>query len=133
MVKSTFKQLLFIIPIATILQSCEGETDRYRKLINQSTAKISIKAEGYYTGSLDTTILPGASLDLFLTSQRGGSNYIENPSWGLIYLKIFNHNLDSCKKNYRDSTQWKIRLEHVKKAPSYWKHEYTFSVLDSDF
>jgi len=122
-----------LISLAIALSSCEGNTDRTRQLRNNTSGLIQVVANGMYLSGYNAPISTGQTGHLFVSSQRGGSSYVENPSVGITEMIITNASGDTCIKDFTLQNNWEISLEETHKFPSNWQHEYTFSVNENDF
>jgi hypothetical protein len=128
--------LLGIITLSILtLTSCEGNTDRYRHIQNNSSNSISIFASGsdYYEFEFQENLEAGQSVMFYNTNQMGGSETIENPATGIDSLLIINSEGDTCKKDFTIENNWETKVEHRRKVPSDWQHNYTLTIDDSDF
>jgi hypothetical protein len=129
--KSTFQSILLVFII--FLSSCDGNTDRIRIIKNNTTGEIKVTASGTSMSDFNKSILTGQSETLFIGGQMGGTDQVENPSFGISSMIITNATGDTCTKDYTVQENWEIKVEQTKKRPSNWKQEYTFIVNDSDF
>jgi len=122
---------VLIITISFI--SCEGNTDRSRLLKNESSQAIHVIANGISLPDYDKLISVGQTETLFITNQRGGSDYVEEPPIGITTFVIVNSLGDTCTKDFKIKSNWDLHIEEKTKIPSNWQHEYSFIVDDSDF
>lgn len=81
----------------------------------------------------DKLIEAGYKEIIFVTNQRGGSDFVEDPAQGVSLLVITNEAGDTCLKDYKVQDNWSIKVKERTKVPSDWQHEYRFIVVDSDF
>lgn len=121
--------------LTVLIISCEGNTDRYRHVQNNTNESINIYASGisFYDFEFNETLTAGQSVKIFQTYQRGGSDYVENPAIGIDSLLITNSNGDTCTKDYLIQDNWLIDVYQRKKVPSDWQHNYTFTVSNTNF
>jgi hypothetical protein len=119
--------------LLSILFSCEGNTDRIRTIQNNTSGTIQVIADGNLPADYNKTIPSGGAETLFISGQLGGSDFIENPAEGIHSLIILNAFGDTCVKDYLLQSNWSIDVQQTKRFPSNWRHEYTFSITDSDF
>ena len=130
-IKSIFQSIL-LVPII-FLSSCDGNTDKIRIITNNTAGEITVTASGTSVSDFNKSISAGQSVTLFIGGQMGGTDQIENPSFGISSMIIKNAAGDTCTKDYTIQEKWSIKVEQTNKRPSNWKHEYTFIVNDSDF
>lgn len=121
------------IVLAITLVSCEGNTDRVRLVSNLSSTEIAVQAVADWHPEIGLTVAPGATEEIFMSSQLGGSDYVIHPYDQIDTLIIINSLGDTCQIDYSDSTQWEIHVEERSKIPADWLHEYTIVVMDEDF
>lgn len=127
----TFFALL--IGLNLLLISCEGNTDRTREIRNNTSRTINVFTAGTYISVFNQSVSKNKTETLFITSQRGGSYYLESPAMGMTSMLITNATGDTCTKDYKLDNNWEIQVEERSKIPSDWQHKYTFVVDDSDF
>lgn len=128
--------LLGIITLSILtLTSCEGNTDRYRHIQNNSGVDISIYASGnsFYEFEFQENLEAGQSVMFYNTNLRGGTDQIENPAMGIDSLLIINNTGDTCTLDYNIESNWNTEVEQRRKVPSDWQHNYTLTIKDSDF
>jgi hypothetical protein len=120
--------------IISLLTACEGNTDYTWKVANNSSTSIT----AYSMGILDTTanvkqIASSSTEIILLGGQMGGNSTAQEPETYLSSLIIINTNGDTAQKDFTDLSNWETSIDHVKKTPSFYEHEYTFSISDTDF
>lgn len=133
MMKS-FKKLL-ILPMVVFLFSCEGNTDKYYHVKNESSDTIRLVAEGsWYQTSIDTLIMPESFCQIYWTSQRGGNSYEDyDPGYVFLRFEITNTNQDTCRQDFYDNQAWYSGVSEISKTPSNYRHDYVFTVKDEHF
>jgi hypothetical protein len=129
-----FKFFLVVL-MSTILFSCEGNTDRYYHIKNESSDSVRLIAEGsWYQSVIDTMIPPNTFLAFYSSSSRGGSSYLDyDPGYAFLRFEITNKNLDTCRQDYRDNYSWYSGATEMSKNPSNYRHDYVFTVKDEHF
>ena len=111
----------------------QGNTDRTRQIRNNTSGTINVFTAGTYISVFNQSISNNKTETLFITSQLGGSDYLESPALGMTSILITNATGDTCTKDYKLDINWGIQVEERSKVSSDWQHYYTFQVHDSDF
>lgn len=133
-----FKAIFTLLSLASILLlcSCEGATEMYYTVNNQSGQAITVKSISYYSEFGDTTITeiaPGVQSGILHRTERGGRSEPEMPSYAFSYIGIVNEQSDSCTKDWTFEENWPVFIRQLKRMPSEYRHDYSFIVTDSDF
>jgi hypothetical protein len=130
------RNLLFIISASLALVACEGNTDRFWFFTNKSSQPISVNTlhAGKFFQVVQDTVQPGEQIQLAQTNQMGGVvSADEDPGISFVAWQIETLQGDTCTKNHHDAANWSPSVTSVSKIPSNQRHEYHFSVSDSDF
>ncbi len=132
--KSSIFYSLMLLAIATLMTSCEGNTDRDWIIKNNSSTKIDVTATLVFNSStVSETIDSDISKTLTITNQLGGSERAQLPDEAFSSFIITNENGDTFKKDFALPENWMTTIEQVKKVPSLYEHEYILEVNDEDF
>lgn len=122
------------ILLSVLFTSCEGNTDYEWKVENKSSTAIEVISHiTFLDVSANKTIEVNDITTITVSDQLGGNSTEQEPSNTFSIFKIVNANGDTLIKDYRLSANWDANIEHLKKVPSNYKHDYTFTVVDSDF
>ena len=125
---------VFSLAIALLLSACEGNTDREWIIQNQSSNRIEVQATLISTiAFIPKEIQPAQERSIFINSERGGNSSVVNTSDLFAKIIITNSLGDTLKKDPLLQTSWETDVEETKKVPSNYKHEYRFTITDSDF
>lgn len=123
---------LFFLSI--LLLSCEGSTDIYKSIENNSSETITVSGSIPGVSDYNKTIEPGQTELLYLGGDgMGASDIVEDPALGIDSLIITIGNNDTCRKDYHDQSNWEIGVGKTRKTPARYRHNYIFIVNDSDF
>lgn len=124
-----------VVLISILLFSCEGNTDRYYHIKNESSDSVRLIAEGsWYQSVIDTMIAPNTFLAFYSTSSRGGNSYVDyEPGYAFLRFEITNTDLDTCMQDYNNNETWYSGATELSKIPSNYRHDYVFTVKDEHF
>jgi len=133
-IMSRFRTLLVVL-MSVVLFSCEGNTDRYYHIKNESSDSVHLIAEGsWYQSIIDTMIAPNTFLAFYSTSSLGGSSYLDyDPGYAFLRFEITNTDLDTCMQDYYNNEAWYSGATELSKYPSNYRHDYVFVVKDEHF
>lgn len=128
-------KIALVVLVSTLLFSCEGNTDRYYHIKNESSDSVHLIAEGsWYQSIIDTMIAPNTFLAFYSTSSRGGSSYLDyDPGYAFLRFEITNTDLDTCMQDYYNNEAWYSGATELSKNPSNYRHDYVFVVKDEHF
>lgn len=117
---------------AIILSSCEGNTTREWKVINNSSQAFQVDMKSNFNSEKIVTIETGKSETIYVYDTRGGQDDAGNTSDYFESLEIVNLS-NSVRKDILNSSNWKAESEHVKRVPSHYEHKFLISISDDDF
>lgn len=128
------KKLLILGSIATMLISCEGNTNFEYMIRNESSSPVTVSYIFSMTGDSTSFEIPnGSTKSIEAFDLRGGRSEANDISSHLQEFYIINSSNDTCQKDESIDANWKIGIDHVSKVPSAYGHEYLFTVDDSNF
>jgi hypothetical protein len=123
----------FILALALFI-SCENSTERQWLVQNRSAAGIKVSLITRLTGdTLYHTIEPGSSKVIYTQTQPGGSSGVLRALSVFDTAVIENTTGRFMQKDFLNQINWNINITQEKKFPSFYSHQYTFTVSDSDF
>lgn len=122
-----------VIASIVLLSSCEGGTDRFYRIQNDSSGPLEVKV--YRTGADDQqySVASASVEEVIYATQLGGSDYVDIPIAGLDSLVITNADGLVSTKSVDSKDDWKIEVKEERRIPSHYVHKYTLTITNSDF
>ncbi|MAZ37660.1 MAG: hypothetical protein CL842_09445 [Crocinitomicaceae bacterium] len=117
---------------AIVLSSCEGNTTREWKVINNSSEAFQVDMKSNFSSEKVVTIETGKSETIYVNDTRGGQDDAGNTSDYFESSEIVNLS-NTERKDIQASSNWKSESEHAKRVPSHFEHKFTISISDDDF
>ena len=123
-----------VIFLAILFSSCEGNTDRFWKISNESSGQIHVESISNFDNTeFKDSISSGALKTISMNSQLGGNSNPQLPTQAISSLIVINDAGDTLKKDYTLEENWESIIENTRKVPSNYEHEYILEVTDEDF
>ncbi len=117
---------------AIALSSCEGNTTREWKVINNSSQAFQVDMKSNFNMEKVVTIETGKSEVIYVYETRGGNDDAGNTGDYFESFEIVNMS-NTVRKDIQASSNWKAESEHVKRVPSFYEHKFSISISDDDF
>lgn len=117
-----------------LFTACESSTERRWLVSNRSANDIKVSLITAHTGdTLYKSIAPGQTEVIYAQTQPGGSSGVLRALSVFDTAVIENTSGDFMQKDFLDQINWNITIKQEKNFPSFYSHQYTFTVSDSDF
>jgi hypothetical protein len=128
------KKLIIFTITATMLISCEGNTNQEYIIINNSSSVITVKYNLKLTGEdMSEEISNGSAKAIHEHDYRGGRSEASDISSAFTNFHIVNATNDTCQKDASTDGNWNVQIVPISRIPSAYEHDYTFSVDDTNF
>ena len=125
-------ETILLIGMIVVLAGCEGQTTYNWYLKNASTSAVQVELESPY-GTIDTLEIPSGANQLILTwEQLGGNRYEQDPANYFNDSRVYN-SMDTAMKDLEQAVHWASAIDHVRKVPSIFRHDYQITITDQDF
>ena len=117
-IKKLLSKLFFFIIVA-LLFSCEGQTNYYKSVSNNSGDTICLKVFSQYVNMIGTdtfTIIPGKEQLIFHNDQRGGNSFPVSCSLPFDSIRVNISGGKILTKDILDDNSWELDIESSKRG-----------------
>lgn len=115
------------------LFSCKGNTEYSRYIDNQTGQDIRLITAFPGEDDYRLTMIPKQVTRLFTSTDKPGSEDLIDPSNGFKYFIVLNPKGDTCKKDYKQTGNWRNEVKVVSKPLNEFEHTYTITIYKTDF
>jgi len=134
MKKAKAFHIAWIMVLAIVFVSCEGNTDWTWYIENDSSGTIEVHSVINLNDIDSIQFIPsGVQREIATMNMRGGRENPGSPSASMVSLVILNEEGDTILKDPKIDGNWFSNSIQRKKIPSQWEHDFHFQVFDVDF
>ena len=131
-VMSTLTKYIFILFTASILWSCEGETNYTKRISNFSNDTLIVEIFNEYKDSTELLfLLPDNSHTLSIQSQLGGNESIPDCSEGIDSVSVVVQSGKTLIKDILNPNDWNHHMISTRRG-SLVDHYCDFEILNGD-